>query len=86
MKSLMVRCSAKTTKGEQCKRWAIRGGTVCRSHGGAAPRAKARAAVRAEVLSWVLNDEYVDPGEVLLKLVSQSAARVQLYSRLLEEA
>jgi hypothetical protein len=48
---------------------------VCRWHGGAAGQVKAKAAVRAEVLNWGLGDSHVDPGEVLLRLVNQSAAR-----------
>lgn len=49
-------------------------------------RARAEAAVKTEVRRWGLGDTTVDPGEVLLRLVTQSAARVELYSRLLEEA
>lgn len=41
--------------------------------------------VRAELESWGLGDSKVDPGEVLLRLVSQSAARAQFYAGLLEE-
>lgn len=46
-----VRCSAKSKKagGTRCPKWAIRGGTVCREHGGAAPRTKARAEERLAV-------------------------------------
>lgn len=71
-----------TTKssGERCKKQAIEGGTVCRFHGGAAPQVKARAAVRAEVLSWRLGDAVDDPGEVLLKLVTQSRMRADAYA------
>lgn len=52
------------------------------------PLAKARAkgAVVTELARWGLGDSTVDPGEVLLRLVTQSAARVELYSRLLGEA
>jgi hypothetical protein len=72
--------------GEQCKRKAIPGGTVCRYHGGNARQVKAKAAIRAEVLNWGLSDSHTDPGEVLLRLVTQSAARAEHYSRLLQEA
>jgi hypothetical protein len=60
----------------------------CRSHPGRLGRAGARAkgAVVTELARWGLGDTAVDPGEVLLRLVTQSAARVELYSRLLEEA
>jgi len=59
---------------------------VCRFHGGAAGQVKAKAAIRAEVLNWGLGDACEDPGIVLLRLVTQSAARAQRYSMLLEEA
>src|SRR5215217_667392 len=87
MTSLSVRCLAISKhSGEQCKRKAIPGGTVCRYHGGNARQVKAKAAIRAEVLNWGLGDTTVDPGEVLLRLVTQSAARVERYAMLLEEA
>lgn len=69
-----------------CTNHAIDGGTVCDSHGGRAPQVKAKAQVRAEVMKWGLGDAHADPAEVLLRLVSQSAARVELYGRLLQEA
>jgi hypothetical protein len=47
---------------------------------------KVKAAIRAEVMNWGLGDSYVDPGEVLLRLVTQSAARAEMYARLLQEA
>ena len=72
--------------GQRCKRKAIPGGTVCRWHGGAASHLKVKAAIRAEVMNWGLGDSHVDPGEVLLRLVTQSAARAEMYARLLQEA
>jgi hypothetical protein len=69
-----------------CGKHAITGATVCEAHGGNAPQVRAKAAVRAEVMRWGLGDTTVDPGETLLRLVSQSAARADLYARLLEEA
>lgn len=69
-----------------CENHAITGGTVCWTHGGRAPQVRAKAAVRAEVMKWGLGDTTVEPGEVLLRLVSQSAARAELYSQLLAEA
>jgi hypothetical protein len=75
-KAIAVQCKAiSKNSGKQCKRKAIPGGTVCRYHGGGAQKVKAKAAVRAELLGWGLGDTTVDPGEVLLRLVTQSAAR-----------
>lgn len=70
----------------RCCNFPIAGGTVCNFHGGRAPQVKAKAAVRAELASWGLGDSTVDPGETLLRLVSQSAARAELYATLLAEA
>jgi hypothetical protein len=41
--------------------------------------------VRAELASWGLNDSTEDPGEVLLRLVTQSAHRAAFYADLLEQ-
>jgi hypothetical protein len=82
----VVQCRATSRTGKQCKNKAIPGGTVCRFHGGASPHVASKAAVRAEVFSWGLGDSTVDPGEVLLRLVTQSAARAERYAILLEEA
>jgi hypothetical protein len=86
-KAIAVQCKAISKQtGQRCKRKAIPGGEVCRYHGCAAGQVKAKAAIRAEVLNWGLGDSHVDPGEVLLRLVTQSAARAEHYSRLLQEA
>ena len=42
------RCSAHRKSGQPCRNWAIRGGYVCRMHGGAAPQVRAKAAARLE--------------------------------------
>src|SRR5215207_4714486 len=86
-RAISVQCTAISKQsGQQCKRKAIPGGTVCRWHGGSAQQVKAKVAVRAELLGWGLGDATVDPGEVLLRLVTQSAARAERYAVLLEEA
>ena len=81
-KAIAVQCKAisKGTK-QRCKRKAIPGGEVCRYHGGAAKQVAAKAAIRAEVLSWGLTDATIDPGEQLLRLVTQSAARAEMYAQ-----
>lgn len=80
----MARCNGKNRQGSQCKLDAITGGQVCWRHGGKAPQVRARAAVRAELQSWGLDAPTVDPGETLLRLVSQAAARAQRYATELE--
>jgi hypothetical protein len=82
----VVQCRATSRAGKRCKNKAIPGGAVCRFHGGASPHVASKAAVRAEVMNWGLGDTAVDPGEVLLRLVTQSAARAETYARLLQEA
>lgn len=52
---MSTRCSATTTAGNPCRRWAIAGGTVCPKHGGAAPQVRQKAAER--VLEMRLNGE-----------------------------
>src|SRR3954453_15293018 len=79
-----VQCRATSRTGKQCKNKAIPGGAVCRFHGGASPHVASKAEVRAEVFRWGLGDTTVDPGEVLLRLVTQSAARAQRYAEELE--
>lgn len=77
-------CTGTTRRGSRCARSPIAGALVCRLHGGAAPQVRAKAAVRAEVMSWGLDAPTVDPGDTLLKLVGQSAARARRYAAELE--
>ncbi len=75
--------------GERCAQNVILGTTACRNHGGKSLRkAKSEGTVVMELRRWGLtgHDELADPGETLLRLVTQSAARVETYSRLLGEA
>lgn len=69
-----------------CKNWPIKGATVCRVHGGSAPQVRAHAAVRAEVMRWTVGDATDDPAETLLRLITQSRARADLYAGLLQDA
>lgn len=73
-------CGKRTRAGTACKNNPILGATVCKKHGGGAPKVRAKAAVRAEVMAWGLGDAHQDPGEVLLRLVTQSAVRVERYA------
>lgn len=81
---MAARCTGHKKNGEPCKGWRHPGSTVCKRHL-PNPQARANAAVRAEVMRWGLDAVTVDPGETLLKLVSQSAARAQRYADELEE-
>lgn len=65
---------------EACKAWAIKGGTVCNKHGGAVAATRAKAAVRAELESWRLGDALDNPGETLLRLITQSRMRADAYA------
>ena len=69
-----------------CRNWPRRGTTVCDAHGGNAPQVKAKAAVRAEIQNWGLGDTTLDPGVVLLRLVTQSAWRVERYAAAIQRA
>jgi hypothetical protein len=75
------RCKGKRPDGSQCQAYPVRGALVCSVHGGRAPQVAAKAKVRAELQSWGLDAPTVDPGETLLRLVSQSAARAERYAR-----
>ncbi len=79
-----MRCIAKTRGGAHCRGWAIEGGTVCRTHGGATKRVKALAAVRAELMHWRLSDVADDPGELLMRLMTQARRRAEAYALELE--
>lgn len=68
-----------------CKAWAIKGGAVCNKHGGSAPQVRARAAIRAELESWRLGDAVDDPGETLLRLITQSRRRADLLADEIEQ-
>jgi len=73
--------------GKRCTLPPIEGATVCGTHGGRARHVRAAAAVRAELDHWGIDAprEAYNAGEVLLKLMTQSADRVRLYSDLLQQ-
>lgn len=82
-------CKRRRKDGGQCGARAIAGTDSCRKHGGVPPaQLRAKGEVVLELRRWGLTSqrELVDPGETLLRLVTQSAARVEMYSRLLAEA
>lgn len=79
-----LQCTRIKNNGERCKRNAIAGGTVCYTHGGAAPQVRNAAAVRAEIAKWVPGTPMRDPGEVLLQLLTQSIMRAESLAEELE--
>lgn len=81
-----ARCKAHRKSGRQCQAYPVKGTDVCTVHGGSAPQVRRRGAVVAELTDWGVNDEHVDPGEQLLRLIAQSARRAAYYGHLLERA
>ena len=78
-----MRCTAINRIGSPCGKYAIKGGTVCNTHGGSAPQVKV-AAKRREIMRQAQSlvasqygDDYPpmeDPAEELLRLASESVA------------
>lgn len=81
---MIRRCNGTKSNGEPCGQWPIKGGMVCRKHGGASPHVARKAAVRAEISRWGLDDTEVDPAQTLLRLLSQSRWRADHYAREME--
>lgn len=75
-------CTAKRGDGERCTKSAIRGGTVCDTHGGKAPQVRRKAAIRLL--------ELVDPAIAVLarEMVSadKSADRQRAANSVLDRA
>jgi hypothetical protein len=77
-------CTGHRKDGEDCRAFALNGSDKCDRHL-FNPEARRKASVRAELERWGLGDTTLDPGEVLLRLVSQSANRAEFLSMLLQE-
>jgi hypothetical protein len=78
------KCSRNRADGQHCKANAVKGTEplACRRHvGKSLAKVRAEVAVRQEVLAWGLGDTKTDPGELLLRLVTQAAMRADAYSR-----
>lgn len=80
--SVTRQCTAKNRRGERCGQSAIKGGTVCRNHGGSAPQVRRKAAIRLL--------ELVDPAIAVLarEMVSadKSADRQRAANSVLDRA
>jgi len=81
-----LRCVKMRRDGKPCTNRPVHGATVCRPHGGTASQILKKAIVRYEISQWKLGDSEDDPGITLLRMITQSRRRADLYSSLLEEA
>lgn len=88
------KCSAKSKQtGERCKQYAVKGGTVCRFHGGKAPQVKKAAEVRAAKISAEAQAQRMltragvdaDPIEHLLESLHRAAALVEVWGAMVAE-
>lgn len=71
----VVRCTAKsTTSGERCKRWSIRGTTVCQSHGGRLPSVVEHSQAVVEAARMRLFGMVDDAVDGLDELIQQGTA------------
>lgn len=77
----VVRCTARsTTSGERCKRWSIRGLTVCQSHGGRLPNLveHSQAVVEAARMRlFGMVDDAVDGLDELIQQGTSPAIRLK---------
>ena len=77
----VVRCTARsTTSGERCKRWSIRGLTVCQSHGGRLPNLveHSQAVVEsARMRLFGMVDDAVDGLDELIQQGTSPAIRLK---------
>lgn len=79
------RCVATNSRGERCRKFAIYGATVCRTHGGAVKRVKEAARIRVENASNRLMGKLIEfafddtkPPDVQLKAIQNSLDRAGL--------
>jgi len=86
MVTMPKKCSSPRSDGQPCQSYPIDGADVCHKHGGRVPQVARVALVRAEVARWKLPDSTDDPGEVLLRLLTQSRRRADMYAGMLGEA
>lgn len=79
------RCVAKNSRGQRCRKFAIMGATVCRTHGGATAHVKNKARIRVENASNRLMGKLIEfafddtkPPETQLKAIQSALDRAGL--------
>lgn len=85
------RCGKKTRGGGRCKRWPIKGGKVCATHGGSARQVKRKAKQRLEaekaqkaVAFYGLARE-IEPHEALIEEIHRTAGHVSWLGSVVEQ-
>jgi hypothetical protein len=75
------------TDGELCVGSVVKGTTACRKHGGRkVTDLVSKGRIIEDLRGWGLGDTTADPADLYLRLISQSAQRVDRYARLLADA
>ncbi len=73
--------------GKPCVGYVVAGTDRCRMHGGISTVALvAKGRIVEDLRGWGLGDTTADPGELYLRLIAQSAQRVDRYAGLLRDA
>ena len=76
------RCHATNREGQPCRKFPMRGGRVCRAHGGAAPQTKAKAAAMVELAELRLRNLAPKAVDVLERLLTAESEAVALSAAL----
>ncbi|WP_255795332.1 hypothetical protein [Mycobacteroides abscessus] len=79
------RCVAKNSRGQRCRKFAIMGATVCRTHGGATQHVRNKARIRVENASNRLMGKLIDfafddtkPPDIQLRAIQNALDRAGL--------
>ena len=82
-------CSARNHKGEPCRKFSMKGGVVCRNHGGASPQALHKAAQMIELAELRLRNlapRAVDELESLVTSAESEQVRLQAANSLVDRS
>lgn len=84
------KCAGRKTNGEPCGNYPMKGGTVCRKHGGGAPQVRAAAKRRLALAGATAELDRlgrvadVEPAEAMLAMVQEAAANVAVFRLLVQ--